>query len=359
MKVSSDCDQKRKVVSQSELARHLGLSDGTVSRALNGHPMVKESTRKRVLQAMEEIGFQADPLARGLRGKQTGMIGIVCNELLHSILLEKLASFEDFLREHGLRSLLVSTGKDQRNEVRAIADFRRLRVDAVVLIQSMLPAAVSGKELADMKCVHVDPYTPQPGVSVSVDRNKGMEFLIDHLVELGHRSFGLLGVLEINVWRWPGLLKALARHGIDPKRSLKVYQLPEVRRFSYETGVHLAEQVLADRKPPTALLAINDVVALAAAQHLIWKGISIPGQFSVTGFDHLELSKHMHPTLTTIDHEPHSLIEAVGKLLLEQLSGNASVAGSIQRVIEPRMMIGESTGPAIASGSGRRRIRKR
>jgi len=335
----------RKVRSQSELARHLGLSDWTVSRAINGHPAVKESTRRRVLEAMSELGFQSDPMARGLRGKRTGLIGISFNELCNSILLEKLASFEDFLRENGLRSLLAFTAQDEATELRVIADFRRMRVDAMVLLQSILSPAKSARVLAGVKSVHVDPMHLQKSSMAIVDRNRGVELLVDHLVELGHRRFGTIGILEHNAWRQPGLLKALRRHGLDPRRHLKQYPPQEDNNLSYPMGTHGAQQVVADPDRPSALIAINDRVALAAAQYLTAHGIDVPGDCSVTGFDHLEIARHLHPTLTTIDHQPQRLMEAAGHLLLEQLKDDATGRRAKSRLIPPVLVVGESTGP--------------
>ena len=335
----------KKVVSQSGLASYLGLSNWTVSRAINGHPAVKESTRQRVLEAMKEVGFQPDPLARALRGKGTGLVGISFNELRNNVLLEKLASFEAFLRGHGLRSILVFTDGSLQEEVRAIADFQRLRVDAIILVQSALPALQCEKLLKAEKWVHVDPIVPQNGPTAFVDRNKGVELLIDYLVGLKHRSFGLLGIHKVNEWRWPGLLKAFARHGLSTETHLKSYDVPIDMDPSYEMGVVLAKAVLADDNRPSALLAINDKVALAAAQHLNSAGVSVPDEISITGFDHLEVARHLHPTITTIDHDTQHLMQVAGEILMKKLSEGRSRRSPDHIKVEPRLIIGESTGP--------------
>ncbi len=338
-----------KSVSQAELARYLGLSDWTVSRAINGHPLVKESTRQRVLEAMREIGFQPNPLARGLSGKRTGLVGIIFSELQHPVLLEKLTLFESFLHKHEFRSLLAFTGMDEASELRAIADFKRLRVDAIVLVQSTLGKEPAAKLLSGCCKIHVDPIAQQHGPSVLVDRNRGVELLIDHLYELGHRYFGTMGILEINSWRWLGLIKAFNKYGLDPQKHLRQYLPPDQdppMRASYEMGIDLARKVLEDPKAPTALLAINDHVALSAAQYWMSQGQSVPGRFSITGFDHVEVSRFLRPRLTTIDHEPALLMEAAGHLLLKQLEGKAAVAQT--RQITPRLIVGESTGPVAA-----------
>jgi len=349
MMASPDPTPERREFSQSELAQHLGLSDWTVSRAINGHPAVKAATRERVLRAMQDVGFQPNPLARGLRGKGTGLVGVIFTELRNSILLEKLASFENFLHEHDLRSLLVFAGQDAAAELRALADFRRLHVDAVVLIQSILTKAQCAKPLSGIKWVHVDPQSAHPAPVVGLDREKGVELLIEHLFSLGHRHFGTLGILDINRWRWPGLLKALTKRGLDPSQHLKQYLPLRNEEPSYAMGIHAAEQVLADSEAPTALIAINDRVALAAAQHLTRHGASVPGRFSVTGFDHLEVAEHLHPTLTTIDHRTHQLMEAAGNLLLNRLKKTSSNTPSETLFIEPQLIVGESTGTSRRS----------
>lgn len=349
---SSSSKSGRKLLSQSELARHLGLSEWTVSRAINGHPAVKESTRKRVLGAMRDFGFQPDPFARGLRGKGTGLIGVAFNELRNSILLDKLALFEHFLHNNGLRSVLALAGQSVESEMQVIEDFRRLRVDAVVLVQSTLSEKQSAKVLTGLKRIHIDPMIPQSG-SVAVDRNHGVELLVDHLYELGHRKFGTLGIMEINRWRWDGLLRGLSKHGLTPKKNLKMYFSEEAQGnelfYSYAAGIEMAEHILADPDPPTALIALNDRVALGAAQHFEHRGVSVPGRFSVAGFDHLEISECLHPKLTTIDHQPQKLIDAAGEALMRRLRDNSEPEDFREPLfIRPLLLPGESTGPTPA-----------
>lgn len=340
-------DSSRKVVSQFELARHLGLSEWTVSRAINGHPAVKESTRRRVMQVMREVGYQPSPLALGLRGKKTGLVGISFTGVLRdSVLLEKLDLFQTFLRTRHLRGIVSFNERSETSQLQAIADFRSLHVDAILLVQSSLPARLCEEMLKGLVAVHVDPTVEQEGPVVSLDRDRGMELLVNHLVEFGHRHFGTLGIKSMNSWRWPGLVKALARHGLDPGQVLKSYGPRENQVLSYQMGVELAERVLADPKAPTALIAISDRLAMGAAQHLVRRGATVPGRFSITGFDHLEVADHLHPKLTTIDHQAEKLVETAGKLLLTLL--NEEEAPNIGPPIKtpPRLIVGHSTGPA-------------
>ncbi len=338
-------EAKPVVTSVSDLARYLGLSDWTVSRAINNYPAVKASTRERVHKAMKEVGFRPNPIARGLRGKGTGLVGVCFNELRNTILIEKLATFEEFLHSHGFRSILSFTGQDIAGEINAIKDFRNLRVDAIVQVQSQMKPAQAKEVLADSKWVQVDPAHPELTPSVQVDRKLGTLLLIDHLVELGHRRFGLLGIAAGDNWRWPGLLAGLKRHGLDPATCMTLYPFQSGLYASYEMGGMLAEAVLADRNPPRALIAMNDRVAIAAIQRLRHAGARIPKDFSVTGFDNLDIAHHLFPTLTTIDQQPALLMKTGGDLLLQQLRPGKTKLPE-KCLVAPVLRVGQSTGPA-------------
>lgn len=330
---------KALIKSVSDLAEFLGLSDWTVSRAINGSSAVKPATRIRVLEAMRETGFKPNPLAQGLRGKMNGLVGICFGEYCNPLLIEKLSLLEELLNENGLHGVLAFTRNDKASEIGTLENLRRLRVEAIISVQSQLMRSW----LRNEKHVYIDPVRARSTSCVSVDRNAGMELLIDHLLKLGHRHFGLLGFSRENMWRWPGIKKAVLRAGLDPDRNTRVYRAPASLRSSFEIGDHLATEILKDGQAPTALLALCDTVAISAIQRLEADGAEVPQHFSVTGFDNLELSRHIKPTLTTIDQQPHILVKAVCELLLQKLGG---VAASPKRalVIPPKLVLGESTG---------------
>src|SRR5687768_14652299 len=109
-----------------DFAKYLDLSVWTVSRAINGHPEVKEETRRRVMAAMDEVGYRPNPLARGLGGRRTGMIGVCSIGIENPILNAKIYHLQEFLRKHGLRILLELAAQNSQDEIRAIEDFARL-----------------------------------------------------------------------------------------------------------------------------------------------------------------------------------------------------------------------------------------
>lgn len=329
-----------------DFAKYLGLSSWTVSRAINGHPEVSEKTRRRIMAAMEEVGFRPNPLARGLGGRRTSMIGVCFMGLGNPILDRKVYHLQEFLRRHQLRSMLEMRLRDVQQEIRAIEDFQRIHVDGIVLIHSELDAATSRKVLGNTACVHVDPHEPQPTTCVSVDRRRAMRLLMEHLLRLGHRSFALLGIGEDDPWRWSALVETVEAHGLEAARALNVVKsMPEVES-PIEAGELMAEAVLKWPKRPTALIALDDRMALGAIQALKNANIEVPRQMSVTGFDNLDLARKLHPTLTSIEQNPLRLMERAGALLLEQLEVPAEERGkAAAETVAPELVIGESTGP--------------
>ena len=333
----------------ADFARHLDLSAWTVSRAINGHPEVNEQTRRRVLDAMRELGFRPNPFARGLGGRRTGMIGVCFMGLGNPIVDKKVFALQEFFRRHQLQTVLEVRMRDREQELHAIENFRRIRVDGVVLMYSELDADAAVNALQDTPCVQVDPHQPQKIPAVSLDRRKAMQLLMDHLFRMEHRSFGLLETGQRDVWRWPALVEIARARRLDPQ---KIYvQLDDASDVEsvIERGQNLAHAVLALKQRPTALVTANDQMAIGAIQTLREAGLSIPREMSVTGFDNLDLGRRLHPTLTTIDQNHAQLMERAGALLLQQIKLAPKDRGQpAHENVTPTLVVGESTGPAPA-----------
>lgn len=340
-------EERPALLSIADFARHLRLSAWTVSRAINGHPEVNEDTRRRVLAAMDELGFRPNPLARGLGGRRTGMFGVCFMGLGNPIVDKKVYALQEFLRRQHLQTVLEVRMRDRQQELRAIENFRRIHVDGIALMYSELDADTAVEAMGGTPCVQIDPHLPQRIPSVSLDRRKAMRLLMDHLFRLEHKSFGLLGTGRGDVWRWPALLEiARARH-LDPDRIYVEFDDLLHVESMIERGQLMAQQLLEMRKRPTALITTNDQVALGAIHALREAGVSIPREISVTGFDNLDLGRKLHPTLTTIEQNSAQMMERAGTMLLEQVRLPAGERGQpIVELIAPELVIGESTGPA-------------
>ncbi len=336
------------VTSVADLARYLGLSDWTVSRALNGHSEVNIKTRERVEQAVEKLGFRPNLYARGLRGKGSGMVGVCISGLYIPVLNEKIYHLQESLRKRRLRSLLEITLHDKRNEFRTVADFIRIRTEGIVFLYSKMSASESSRVLGGMAAVHIDPQFTQETPSVSLDRRRAMQLLIDHLWSLGHRKIALVGADFHDLWRYPALAEYVDSRGFDPADVLQTLPLPEGKVSSIETGRFLVQKLISEsRKLPTAVIALNDLVAFGALQALKDAGIDVPGRVSVTGFDNIDVAAHSCPRLTTIDQNPEAVMERAAAMLAAEIArpaGEKSI--TIHELVEPFLIVGESTGPA-------------
>jgi DNA-binding LacI/PurR family transcriptional regulator len=343
---SSDPTSRQPVETVADLARYLDLSPWTVSRGINGHPKVTERTKQRIREAMAKLGFRPNIFARGLRGHGSGLVGVCFAGLGSPILNTKLYYLQEFLRRHQLRSLLGVSLREPENEKRVIGDFLNVRVEGIVMIYSALSANTASNLLGKIPCVCVDPHEVLKLPSVSLDRQKAMRLLLDHLLGLGHRSIALLGIGTADAWRWPALAEFARERGMSPDALFTLMGDAPPAERSIDAGRQMASDALRLKPRPTAFMCLDDQVAIGAIQCLRGEGVRVPGDISVTGFDNLNLARQLHPTLTTIEQNPLGLMETAGAMLLEQVNhGKGRRQRPKSRTVAPALVVGESTGP--------------
>ncbi len=343
--------------STAALAEMLGLSRWTVSRVLNGHPGVKEATRRRVVEAMARLGFQPNAMARGLRGSQTRLIGVCFQEIETPVLARKMATLQNQLRQENYRAIIELTAGDPVLEEEVIRHFLAMRVDGIVLAGSTLAAGHSlVVQLRDgaAAAVAIDPANNLPLPQVNLDREYAMELMIRHLAELGHRSFAILGVESDPIYgsrRMQGLRKAARRHGYGFRESFQSLSLPGYDLQDYNYGYQLGREYLALAHRPTALICLNDRIALGASKVIQEAGVSIPGACSVIGFDNLEVTAWARPALTTIDQQIELMIATAVSMLMQSIRTRETPAE--RQSIRPSLRVRESTGQAPAAVKAR------
>lgn len=331
------------IQSTAQLAEHLKLSRWTVSRALNGHPAVKLETRRRVEEAAIALHFVPSALARGLQGGRTGTIGVCFNELESPVLVKKISILHRLLRERGLRGLIELTHGDPQAEREVIAHFVNMRVDGIVTVYSQFPSAVAFDGLlagTEIGVVHVDPLTESLRPAVTMDRALATTFLVNHLVERGHRRIALLGIRRtLYPDRWRGLRAAFKRHRLSEKTDVRVWAHEDSTAQDYAHGRQLAEELLAGDFKPTAILALNDRVAIGAMTRLQEAGWRIPEDCAITGFDNLDIAEHCRPALTTIDHHSDEVMARALATLLQPDAHDFEA-------LAPSLIVRASTGAA-------------
>ena len=316
---------------------------------LNGHSGVKEATRKRVMEAVAELGFEPNKLARSLRGGPSGLIGVSFPFLEATVLAEKSRVLKNELAGDGYRGVFEISEGDPTAEAEVIRHFLSISVDGVVLIASNLDPA--DPIFAEVKArgagiVVVDSMNALPVMRVQLDRQEAMRMVLEHLHGLGHRKIGLLGLGSDDLYsmdRSAGLRDACAALGLDHEEDLISIDAEGFSWRDYSFGAELGKKVLElEGEHPTALVCLNDCLAIGALRVLQEAGKSIPEDYSVVGFDNTPESKWGFPSLTSVDQNIESLMEEARGLL------KASIEGIEPKLVKvsPKLVARGSTGPA-------------
>lgn len=336
--------------STADFARHVGLARTTVSRVLNGQPGLKAKTIARVQAAMEATGFTPNAYALHLKGKRTATIGICMEDLLTPPAVRKLAALQRLLRERHYASLIEVL--DPGHSRRVVRHFLSMRVDAVVFIGHFIEEEIAQRiaELTAHGTPHlvIDHAGIEGANTVSLDRARGMIAVVEHLLALGHSTFGLLALsspARTAQERMTGVRTALAAHGLDFDTCTQSRDHLHVRAGDFEYGRALAATFVADRKRPTAFLALNDEIAVGAIHGFQAAGLRVPQDVSVTGFNNQDICAMTTPGLTSVDQQVAATAEAAAELLLAQLNQPLR-RKPLLRTINPQLIVRGSTGPA-------------
>lgn len=340
-------------ISLDEFAARLGLAVGTVSRALNGNKRVSEATRARVAAAARELGYTPSPLARGLRMGRSGLVGIcfhVNSPSRNMVVSSQLYALQQALKRAGKRTLVEFSDWEYDGKVLAIDHFLAMRAEGVVHVGSFPPELLSyleGVRKRGVPYVLLDPGKKGLPFSVGVDRTAAYAKLTDHLLDLGHRRFLMLGILpgnSSNDARIEGVRSRLNARGLRFEECVRsCFDVPLKEERAADLGYRLAGKFFHLFEGVTACMASNDDVAVGVIAYLKSKGLQVPRDLSVVGFD--DTLPHNDPPLTTVSHEVSATAEqAVAMLLQASASGGKEELPPV--VIEPVFHARASSGPA-------------
>ncbi|MGW6395071.1 substrate-binding domain-containing protein [Streptomyces sp. NPDC055103] len=324
-----------------DIAKDAGVSIASVSRALNGKPGVAAATRETVLDAARRLGFTGNATARALKSGRTGRIAVTLPWLATEYTARILSGIAEVLEEHG-QSLAIGTTHGHRGRVRPVLEqLGRHGFDgAILVLPPGSPKEYAASATAGKPVVVVDPAAMSDLPTVVCDNVGGAASATRHLLESGHRRIGIVAGepdLPATVERLEGVRAALAETGIgwDPT-------LVRHCTFTAPAGAFEAALSLVDTPdPPTAIFALNDRLAarvLAAARS---RGLDVPRQLAVIGFDDDELASLVAPLLTTVRQPSVGLGAAAARLLLECLGGRDRRGARV--LLPTELVVREST----------------
>ena len=322
-----------------EVARRAGVSTATVSRVLNDTATVKASTRTRVLTAAKELKYSPNLHARVLAGARSRSIGVIVSNIENPFFLDVYKAIEAAGRAGGYDVIMASTGYSAERLVSSVRLMARHRLAGLAAIVSEMDAALM-QELStqDVPVVFYGLGAPHEHVtSIRVDYRRGMDTLASYLYSLGHRRIVCVGH-HASLGPIRERLQAVS-NAVRRYPDLRVETVADADTLE---GGRRAARVALERWPATtALVCVNDVMAIGALRELRVRGRRVPEDVSVTGFDNVALSQFAVPALTTM-HVPR---DEIGRTICECLMSD-DVPPLREFVIEPELVVRDSTGPA-------------
>jgi LacI family transcriptional regulator len=321
-------------VSLADVAEAAGVSIATASRVLTGsnHP-VAEKTRQRVLKVAEELGYQPNLIARGLRTEQTLTIGIIVENILSPFIPPIIRAIHDYLREYDYFGIIINSDWNPAAEIEAIEHLARRHIDGIIFVESYLRSSDEVSKLISKPHVFVHRLFNSLNMnSVVPDDRYGARLAVRHLAGLGHQRIAFINGppgWDAALNRMAGYQEELAAWGIpfDPV-------LVDVGDWEVRSGYLAGQRLISLEQPPTAVFAANDLMALGVIYAAQEAGLRVPEDLAVVGYDDRDFSGFIRPALTTVRMPCEQMGRASAESLLRLIKGEVEV-------VEPILVKGE------------------
>jgi DNA-binding LacI/PurR family transcriptional regulator len=333
------------MANMKQIAKTAGVSLGSVSHVLNGSVSVSDALRKRVMDAVEAVGYQPSQLARGLRRDKTNMIGMIIPDISNPFFPAVVRGAEDVAFAAGYRLILCNTDNSHEKELVHLNELRTYLPAGLIVIPSSfsdLTTQARSYKQAGTSVVCVDRLPRDwEGNSVTVAHEEGACVATNHLIRIGHRQLAVIaGPLHLT-----NAQERLAGFKRSLKQSKIAISAEYIQESTFDRQAGYAKSLVLLRlvPRPTAIFASNDLIALGVLQAAHELGLRCPEDLSVIGFDNLELGEYTNPSLTTVHQPGYQLGARAADILLAQVSGRQQ---SVQHVVlKTDLILRGSVGP--------------
>lgn len=330
---------------QVDVARRAGVSRATVSNVLTnrtgGNVPISEDTRRRVLAAVEELGYQPHAAARSLRSGRSGVLGILIPDAGNPVYWDVVRGAELVTRERGYQLALTIADPQAEGERRALRALAQQRLDGLILFLTYPGRVAAELEALRLRGAAIVTFgRALPGKdALMIDYSAGATALANHLLLLGHRRIGFIhGVARpaLGSDRLFAYRRALRAAAVPHERALIVHC-----GAGLSDGAQAARTLLALSPRPTAIIGVNDLMAICVLEAARAAGLSVPRDLSVAGFDDIALAAHMSPSLTTVRAGGDEIGRRAAETLCYRLSNPDAPA--LQHVIPTELVVRDST----------------
>lgn len=307
-----------------DIAKQTGLGLATISSYLNGGN-VREKNRIKIEAAIEELHFEVNEVARGLKTNKTKIIGIIIPELNNIFCAEIITEVEDQLRSHGYATMICDCRTDEKREEEAVEFLLHRRVDGLII----MPSGRQGKYLekftkAGKPVVLIDRKLDGIGCdSVLVDNESAVRDAVERLLTAGHRSIGMIaGPKDIYTAqeRYRGYCMALESAGLEPDARLAAWG-----NYTIEGGAEAMKELVKRNSDMTAVFVSNYEMTMGAIIEINELGIRIPDELSFIGFDNIEFAKASIPKLSIVAQPTKEIARHVSAIMLRRLENSGSI----------------------------------
>lgn len=347
------------------------MSRATAARVLGGYGRVSQATRSRVRQHAEALGYTPNRLAQGMVTGRTQTLGFVSADMQNPFFGQTMRGFTDFARSKGYDVVVANSEEDPQLERRAVQTLLERRVDGMVVAPTELRQAAHLDDVvaSSVPIVLVDRSVRGLAADcVLIDNVSAARDAVKHLIERGHRRIGVATTHLLS----DDLIAELDEAALDARhaqttvaravgyvRAMRAAALPVVPElianatYNRPDAYRAVRALLALPKPPTAVLAVDDLLTLAAFEAVQDSGLRFPGECTVLGFDDLDWTTIVRPRLTVVAQPAYDIGATAARRLLARIDGDTSPAQTL--LLEAKLVERESTAQApVKAGRGRR-----
>lgn len=338
-----------------DIAKYCGVGVTTVSRAINNHPDINEDTKAMIMKTIKENNYIPNNSARNLKRSNSNTIAVLIKGISNPFFSRMIKTFEKRIEEKKY-SFVLHRVEENENEIDVgIELIKEKKLKGIVFLGGNFTH--SDEKLKQLKIPFIistvgttQNYDKTICSSVSVDDFKESYKIVDYLCKLGHKKIATItAVMEdesIGKLRYNGYKRALKDNGIEIENNLVRVMKEDIESYSMENGYVVTKELLESGEKFTAIYAISDSIAIGACKAIFDFGKHVPEDYSVAGFDGLDLAYYYNPSITTIKQPVEEMAEETIKILFDVIRNKTSAK---QRIFQGELVVGQSTRSIITS----------
>ncbi|MCL5072434.1 MAG: LacI family transcriptional regulator [Actinobacteria bacterium] len=348
--------RKLKNPSIKDIAREAGVAISTVSYVVNNKDLVADKTKKKVLRAIDKLGYKPNFIARSLRTRKTNTIGVIVYDISNPFVAQIVRGMEEIVKMRGYIMVLGCTFNDSSEEKRQINVMINQFIDGLLIVsgsdnEKMYKKIITKK----IPLVFVDRELEKfPSTSVIIDNVLAMEKAVDYLSSIGHKEIGYisypLGNQTTIKQRYAGYIKGLEKNNLCYNPDYVViderFTDKELEGKDMDITFNIMQEFIKTKKLPTAFITISDIIAYGLIKALKENNLKVPEDVSVVGFDNIIFDDYISPPLTTVK-QPKKLMGITGMNLLLDIIEGKNIEN--KRVVLPAEIIKRQSVKSISA----------